>query len=371
MSTTTIAHVADAAPAQHLREASGPKSLNNRQSEITFETAVASLAEDQREILSWWFYLAQEEELSLRDLEAKSGVSAATFSRLFKGAYGAADLTSICKTLAAAKDNLSQSIENPEFIMTSLAKELWEIFETARDLRTVMLAWGAMGIGKTIISMEFRRTHNHGKTYYHRCSPAMTFGQFVVSLARSMGIAVGKHSIQRLRDRIIHKLAAGKRLLIVDELHELFLKRTRCKNENAIAICEFIREIYDRAQCGLVLIGTRTMIAEFLSDENRGALAQLLDRGLDPIELPAKPTQEDAAKLIHRFGLPALDAAAGTEANQIVGDIFVASGLRKLTTHLRNGARHAAKKGEPYGWTHFVAAHKRLASLTKPKKRPA
>ena len=341
-------------------EVRGPVRSNQQTSPEVFEHAVAELPEPQKETLQWWFYHGRENDLSLTSLGRKAGVSATSLSRAFRGAY-AADLANLCETLTAARENLTQMVRNPDFIMTSLAKEMWEIFDTARDLETIELLYGPKGIGKTVVAKEYKRLNNHGKTHYHRCSPGMTFGQFVTSLAASMGIPSHRHSHLRLRGKIIAVLAAGKRLLILDELHQLFLRKPRSEAESALLICEFIREIYDLAGCGVAMIGTRALAVDF--EKHEAALEQLLDRALDPIDLPAKPTRGDADALISHFGLSVAESTP--EAAAIIKDIFVISGLRKLTVHLRAGARHAAKLGQTYRWHHFVAAHDRRASLTK------
>lgn len=351
-------------PNGRLREVRGVVNSSRLLSQDVFESKVSGLPPDQREILSWWFYHSKEEDLSLTTLARQAGVNKSSLSRAFNGTYGA-ELASLCKTLEAAKDNLTAAVPNPDFIMTSLAKQMWEIFDTTRSLETVMFLWGVKGIGKTECSKEYKRTHNHGRTHYYRCSPALTFGQFVASLAKAMNISSKRHSHLRLRDKIISVLAAGNRLLIIDELHELFLEKPRSRAETAVMICEFIREIYDRAGCGVVLIGTRALVSQFLEGDNAEALEQLLDRGLDPVELPSKPTREDAAALVRHFGLSGPDPAQEPKAAEIVQAIFRQSGLRKLTIHLRAGARRAAKAREPYSWSHFVAAHTHLATITK------
>lgn len=349
-----------------LREVRGSIRSSQGISPEVFEDAIAELPEDQKDVLQYWYYHAKEFDLSLVQLGQRVGLSSSTLSRAFRGQYGAG-LDGLCKTLELRKEHLCQSVSNPDFIMTSLGKQMWEVFDTARDLQIVMFVIGKMGIGKTTVGLEYKRLHNHGKTHYHRCSPSMTLGQFISSLALSMGIPSKRHDHLRLRNKIIALLAAGKRLLIIDELHELFVQKERSRGMNAVLICEFIREIFDRAACGLVLIGTKKMMDELRSERNARALAQLLDRGLE-VDLPDEPTREDAIALIKHFGLKP-PGQGEDEAAAIIKDIFASSGLRKLTTYLRNGARHAAMRKEPYQWRHFVAAQAHLASLTsKPKK---
>lgn len=341
--------------------------IQQRVSPDVFEGHMSNLEEDQREILQFWFYYALERDWSQKELGRRAGVSDSSLSLAFRGQYPA-KLDALCKTLRNARENLHQSVANPHFIMTALAGQMFELFDETRALQTVLISWGKKGIGKTEIAKEYKRRNNHGRTFYHRCSPAMTFGQFVTSLAASMNIPSHRHSHLRLREKIISVLKAGQRLLVIDELHELFLQKERSRGTAAVLICEYIREIFDRAECGVVLIGTRVMVSELRDGVHRAALEQMLDRGLEPVELPDKPTKADLAEFINHFHLdPAFTGA--NEAAEIVAKIFRETGLRKLVLHLRAGKKLATGKSETYGWHHFVAAYQRLEAITK--KKPA
>ena len=144
----------------------------------------------------------------------------------------------------------------------------------------------------------------------------------------------------------------------------MFLRRCRRPGADLTPVlqCEFLRTIYDKSNCGLVLIGTKAL-QKYMIDQKE-ILAQLLDRGTMPIHLPDKPTAEDARAFVKHFGLPPLSDRE-PEASAIIKDILAASGLRKLTLHLRDGAATAAKRGEKYTWGHFCTAFEDLQSLGK------
>jgi DNA transposition AAA+ family ATPase len=329
----------------------------------TIEDKLHLLPAHQREILAWWHAHMRNNALSLNDLARRTGVSSSALSTAFNGKYGA-KLDGLCKTLEAAKANLHQSSANPHFIVTALAKQVWELLDETRSLATVMFLWGNKGIGKTEVAMEYKRK-DHVRTCYHRCSPGITRDQFATSLATSIGVdARGNH--MALRDRMVAKLGLGQRELILDEFHEIFIGKIHGQpNPHAVLICEYLREIYDLAQCGLSIFGTKALVTNFKSAVFEAALEQLLDRGLPPVELPAKPTKADAAAFVRHYGLdPAELVTTEPEAGEIIKRITEASGLRKLTLHLRGGAIQASKADEPYAWKHFLAAYKRLASIT-------
>lgn len=325
-----------------------------------FERVISELPAIQQDTLRFWFFLGKERGWSLAKLAKTCGSSSTTLSRVFRGDYGAG-LEKICGDLARARDNFAEGADNPDFIHTSLAKKFFRIADRTRAMSTVSIMWGAMGIGKTAVATEYKRLNNHGRTIYYRCSPGLSFAQFVAEIAAASGVVYKKFTQLRTREKLFALLAAGNRLLIVDELHQLFIRREK-NDTTAILQCEFLREIYDRSGCGLVLIGTRAL--ETHLHNQREALAQLLDRGTMQINLGDKPSAGDLRLFIANYGLPDLNERE-PEASAIVADTLKLSGLRLLTLRLRDGAAAAAKAGEPYAWKHFCAAFKAISSLSK------
>lgn len=334
--------------------------LNYQVSSDNFEKVISDLPEDQAEVLRWWYFHGKENNLSLSRLGAIAGVSSSSLSLVFRGSYGA-KLDQLCATLRKARETIKDQVGNPDFIMSALAKRLFVIFDRARALQTVAICWGAMGIGKTAIAEEYKDRNNHGRTIYLRCGAGMAFGQFTNHLARTLNVTTKNTGHHEIREKIFRVLSAGQRLLIVDELHQIFLTT---RTDTAVKIAEFLRECYDRSKCGLVLIGTEVLKQEVFNGPHKEALRQLVDRGTLQVALPAKPTKQDIAAFIGHYGL-AEPGEGEEEARAILTDIITHAGLRKLTLHLRDGAAAAAKAGEPYAWSHFVRAFRAIAALAK------
>lgn len=325
-----------------------------------FEKVIAELPEEQADILRWWYFHGKDNNYSLSQLATSCGTSSTTLSRIFRGNYGA-ELTSICEKLTKARETMGLRVDNPDFIETSLSRKMFGIFDRTRALCTVSLMWGDMGGGKTTCSEEYRRQNNHGRTCYVRCGARMNFAQFVVHVAKAIGVTTKNRGQAEVRYKIQSLLRSGQRLLIIDELHLLFIAT---RGNTAVDICEFLRECYDVSGCGMVLIGTKVLKKEFLSGVHKEALAQLLDRGTIQVDLPSKPTAADARAFVKRYGLPPLDESE-PEACAIIADLLKTSGLRKLTLHLRDGAAYALARRQPFAWSHFVQAFDDIQSLTK------
>jgi DNA transposition AAA+ family ATPase len=355
--TTTATTAVTSVPAELRNINSG---LNYSVTSDNFERVIEKIPEDQAEILRWWYFHGKEQQLSLTRLATLAGVSSSALSLVFRGAYGA-KLDQLCATLRKARETIKDQVGNPDFIMSALAKRLFVVFDRARALQTVAICWGAMGIGKTAICEEYRDRNNHGRTIYFRCGAGMAFGQFVHSLARALNVTTRHTNNHEIREKIFRILSAGQRLLIIDELHQIFLTT---RGDSAIKIAEFLRECFDRSKCGLVLVGTEVLKQEVFNGAHKDALRQLVDRGTLQVALPAKPTRQDIAAFLSHYGLSE-PGPQEDDARRILQDIIAHAGLRKLTLHLRDGAAAASKAGEPYAWQHFVRAYHSIASLSK------
>jgi DNA transposition AAA+ family ATPase len=326
-----------------------------------FETTlVKTYTEEDHEILRFWFFAAKERGWSLGKLAQTTGISTTVLSRIFRGIYQT-DGTAIIAKLRKARENFAQAADNPDFIETSLARRMFTLFDKTRALRNVSILWGDMGIGKTECINEYQRQNNHGRTLVVRFPAGASFAFFVAHIARACGVATRSQSQFQQREKIYQVLAAGQRLLIIDELHQAFLTT---RTDTAVKCCEFLREISDVAACGLVLVGTELLKKEIFTGPHKEALRQLVDRGTVQVPLPSKATKKDYLAFLNFYGLH-LPTEADGEATSILDDIIRSAGLRKLTMHLRDGSAFAARKQEAYAWNHFTAAFEAIQSLSK------
>jgi DNA transposition AAA+ family ATPase len=324
------------------------------------KTLISTYTEEDHDTLRFWFFAAKERSWSLGKLAHVTGVSTTVLSRIFRGIYQT-DGSAIIQKLRKARENFALGEDNPDFISTSLAKRMFVLFDKTRALRNVTILWGVMGIGKTECITEYQRKNNHGRTLVVRFPAGASFAFFVSHVARACGVATCSQSQFQQREKIYQVLAAGQRLLIIDELHQAFLTT---RTDTAVKCCEFLREISDVAGCGLVLVGTELLRKEIFSGIHKEALRQLVDRGTVQVPLPGKATKQDYQAFLSYYGLPYPSESDG-RAGEILADIIQSAGLRKLTMHLRDGAAYAKRRQEPYAWEHFVAAFEAIQSLSK------
>lgn len=355
MSNTTA--IAAPSPDENNPRATGSLSIAAHD----FETTLAATYQpEDHDILRFWFFAAKERFWSLGKLSQVTGVSTTTLTRVFRGIYPT-DAQAILIKLRKARENFSESVDNPDFIETSLARRMFTLFDKTRALRNVSILWGEMGIGKTECINEYQRQNNHGRTIRVRFPAGASFAFFVNHVARACGVATRSQGQFQQREKIYQVLAAGQRLLIIDELHQAFLTT---RTDTAVKCCEFLREIADVAGCGLVLVGTELLKKEIFTGAHKDALKQLVDRGTVQVQLPNKATRKDYAAFLNFYGLN-LPTEADGDASPILEDIIKSAGLRKLTMHLRDGAAYASRRQEPYAWHHFVAAFEAIQSLSR------
>jgi hypothetical protein len=92
----------------------------------------------------------------------------------------------------------------------------------------------------------------------------------------------------------------SRMLLIVDEAH-------RCLRPGSLAgleVFSFLRELWNRRKCGLVLSLTNEGRDQFLHGPHAAQLAQLWRRRITPLQLPSVPPDDDAALFATAYGLP-------------------------------------------------------------------
>lgn len=328
-----------------------------------FEAACENYTEEQADIFRWVYHLAREQEWSMNHLGKITKIAASTFSKIFRGTYEA-DVESMARRLQQFREHwqANEGVDRPDFLFTSTADEIFFGCEKAATAKVVVLIHGPYGIGKTEALEEYQRRNNHGKTLYVRCPSNGGVTTFMREIARQIG-ENGKANADSLRHAIFQNIRKRAHLVIFDELHEIFLTG---RSDMPVRWLEFIREIYDKCRCGIVLCGTQVLPDELRRGKFAKALAQLTDRG-SGVEIALDPNirQADLDLFFAHYDLgePHGDAA------DIVRDILKAHSLRRLCFLLQDGQRLANKRNEKYAWKHFVTVHDTLAKLATPKTK--
>ena len=317
----------------------------------TVESLVArgALDKDQAELIRWAFAYAKTNNLSLAAAGEVFDLSASTVQRLFTGQYGA-DYSGPVAKLSNARRLVEarSSRKDVGFIETSVWRKIDAACTSALNDQMPVFIYGPSQIGKTTCLLEFARRHNHGTSKYVRMPAACTFSFFVQSVARACFIPSSRQTrINDMRERVAHAIDS-KNLLIVDEFHQALVTVGAM---TATQIMEFIREIYDRTGCGIVLSATNVGERELERGERAGIYDQLRRRGMVKLMLPAKAGMADLRKIAASFDL------APPEGRYLdaVQSMLALSGTGMYIKYLQAAHSLAVRRSQTLSWEHFGA----------------
>jgi DNA transposition AAA+ family ATPase len=308
----------------------------------------------------WWLYsYAMENGWNLDDVGQAIDKDATTAYRLFLGRYGAkydnlVEAVARYRKIAVARGQ-RKSIG---FVETTTWGKIDKVCRHALVGQLPAFIFGSSQIGKTTCLMEYARRNNHGQTRYIRMPASPGFHDALGAVARACYVA-SRLSGRDLRERIMGAVN-DRMLLIIDEMHQPLISG---RGQTAVQIIEWLRELYDRTNCGIVFCGTRV----FRDELERGKFALILDqfrrRGIIQLALPDVAPAADVHKIAKAFGLPPPDGVAA----EVVGRMLKASGLGQYVKFLQSASNLAANQKKTMCWDHFVTAYDLVQELSSGK----
>ena len=312
------------------------------------------VSEEDGEEIFWLYSYAVENKLNEAALAAKMGeYDKNTLYQLFRGLYGvykdgkASSWANIVRTIKAFKKiELEESQKkNIGIIETEVKQVVFRACDAALGDGMPAFIYGASQIGKTTALLEYQRLHNHGRTVYLRMGSNWTKARFVRELARHFNNGVKATRSWALEDAIFGSLNRYN-LLIIDEFH-LALETTG--ELSAKEIMEFIREIYDRTGCGLVMSSTKVGLAGLEGGKNRLLFDQLRRRGVVKVVLPDAPPVRDINTIARSFDLP---LPAGDDL-RAVKNLIQTRGLGVFLKYLQKAYAVTKKRKAELTWEAF------------------
>lgn len=240
------------------------------------------------------------------------------------------------------------------FVMTHTAKTIFTACESAMTDGMPAFIFGASQIGKTTALEEFQRTHNHGRTKYLRLGSRWSKPRLVRELARACKARSLKGRKTWELEESIYGSLNRYNLLIIDEFH---LAMETVNEATSREIVEFIREVYDRTHCGLVLSSTKVGIQDLEEGRNAMLFDQLRRRGVVRVVLPDVPPLKDINAIARSF---ALDLPKGDVITK-VKQLLKTRGLGVFVKYLQKS--HSLAGSEPMTWERFFAVNDGYAAL--------
>jgi hypothetical protein len=257
-----------------------------------------------------------------------------------------------------------------------LTKELFRICRRAFERRRIYFVFGESQIGKSTALARYAETHNHGETILIRMPTRGAMLDLLEELAIRLGISTQQRRAD-LKRRIIDSFDE-KMLLIVDEIHQ----GLSVGSERAAASLEFIREIYDRRKCGVVLCGTDLARTAILSGPHAHILRQLWLRKSGVLALPKEPSAQQLETFARAFGLDAApdrdlkiehtyfsldgnEVTATLKSNPLAiqGRVIKDAGLGQWIRLLEDARDTAKEKGQRVTWGRVLIAYAQEEAL--------
>ncbi|HYH19128.1 MAG TPA: AAA family ATPase [Azospirillum sp.] len=233
-------------------------------------------------------------------------------------------------------------------------REAEDTFTMCRRLGQIGVIVGTTGTGKTTAAKAHAEGNKASTVYMRLPIVANTPQPFLVRLCRAAGCdyAPNMGKAELSEELVICLRATPGMLVIIDEANHL-----------TADLVHIVREIWDEARCGFVLVGTPEM--EALWAERRGrrgvgdGFAAFRARIGQRLPMP-KPSAEDVKALCQHMGL------SGKREHDLIARCLKGGiGLHNLEQLLTN-ARLAAGEGEVVTADHLFLASTMLAGPESP-----
>lgn len=193
-----------------------------------------------------------------------------------------------------------EKLASSGFIHTRLAGIIWQRCDKARVRQRIGYIFGDSQIGKTEALKEYARRNNHGQTVYVEVPDGGSKGSLLREIANAIGGLSLKVSNERLGDNIIDCIDPSM-LIIFDEAHRMF------KGAAGLRSLDFIRRLWNKKKCGVMLSLTNEEKKSILSGPNSKELEQIWRRRAQPLQLPDTPFLDDLELFAAAYGLPPAD----------------------------------------------------------------
>lgn len=309
----------------------------------------------------WWlFSYAMDNAWNLDDVGKAIDKDSSTAYRLFLGRYGARydnllEAVARFRKLSVARGQR----KSLAFVETSTWGKIDKVCRHALVGQLPAFIFGSSQIGKTTCLMEYTRRNNHGQTRYIRMPAAPGFHDALGAVARACYVT-SRLSSRDIRERVIGAVN-DRMLLIIDEMHQPLISG---RGQTGVQIIEWLRELYDRTNCGMVFCGTRVFRDELETGQFAKILDQFRRRGIIQLGLPDTPPAADVSKIAKAFGLGAPEGVA----SEIVSTMLKRSGLGQYVKFLQSASNLASNQKKAMSWDHFVQSYDLVQQLSTGKQ---
>jgi DNA transposition AAA+ family ATPase len=285
--------------------------------------ALTHLPEEHSELLAWFWSYCRDNNWGrdrMGKLVAKANgefYSADSIYQLLTGRRMAdgANIDPMMRAIALLRRNVEPSVRTEGFVVTRLARKIWDYCDRAVKLRRIGFVFGDMCIGKSFALEEYAKRHR-GRAIYVRMPTRGQLGDFLRECARVLAMG-DRQTVNDLHDKVIDAFRPGM-LLLVDEADQCFYS---IRNTWGLATLDFLRELWDRTGCPIVLCMDHHGRDTLLKGAPSKRLKRLWRRRLPRLQMPAIPSRGDLNAFARSVGLdPAPDEKLTVHTKFIDGD---------------------------------------------------
>jgi len=317
-----------------------------------------AISQEGHETILWYYEHCRAnnwtQERASKEIKRRSW---STLYRIWTGTYGAA-YDSVIDAMRRVRDITEQraKLANVDYLETSTYETVASVLSNALIGQEISTVNGNSQIGKTAAISHYIQTHPEQRIIYYRVPACPSRSLFLLEMRKACFLARNTNT-HYLRE-VIKNAVDSRTLLIIDEAHQIFLGSDRA----AVYIIEYLREVFDSARCGMVLVGTNVLSTELTRGRQAKLYSQLMMRGLIHASLPDKTPAADIKMAAARFGYP---SQITPEARSVVNEINEANGFGVILKTLKAGATIAKKSDQKLTWDHIVEAWMILQKLTR------
>lgn len=326
--------------------------------------AVADLSEEHGELLAWFWSYCRDNNLGrdrLGTLLAKTNgafYSADSIYQLLTGRRTAdgANIEPMMRAIALLRRTVEPTVRTEGFVVTRLARKIWGYCDRAVKLHRIGFIFGDMCIGKSFALEEYAKRHR-GQAVYVRMPTRGQFGDFLRECARVLAMG-DRQTVNDLHDKIIDAFRPGM-LLIVDEADQCFYS---IRNTWGLATLDFLRELWDRTGCPIVLCMDHHGRDTMLKGPPAKRLKRLWRRRLPRLQMPTMPARADLNAFARSVGLDPAPNEEITVVNKETGgkytdtpaqlqkEVIAADGLGVWMMLLQQAKETADEQGRAIHW---------------------
>lgn len=209
------------------------------------------------------------------------------------------DQEPICAAIAALRREAGTKAASIDdgYQETRGAREIHAYARKAQETGAVGLLVGDMAWGKTTALLKLAETD--ARVVYVRMPTGGKLTSFLPELARRLAMSHAQN-VKDLQARVIAAFRPGM-LLVIDELDQTLGAMGGAGGRRTL---NFLRELWDRAQCGLLFVVDSAGKNAIRNGPDAHELKRLWRRRLPYHQLPPVPYEEDLALFASAAGLP-------------------------------------------------------------------